>query len=345
MHGNFSLGILMGISAGLVNGIFLLPMRYTRKWAWENVWFIFAILSTLVFPWIAALLAVPHLTTIFRTSSFSYLVVGLITGTVWGIAQVLYGLGCGMVGIAIGSAVIACTAIISGTIGPIIAYAPEKLVSLSSVILLIVVVLIVIGIYLYSKAGARKEQETAGKDASKQIVKGSLRTGLTICLTSGVLGTAFIYGGKSSTAILAAAEAAGASSLFAFYAAYVVTFNAGTVPGVLYSLYKLHKNKTIINYFKSGSFLWNLALASSMAVLWYGGILLYGMSSQEMGKLGPSIAFALFSSGTVLFANLFGWLAGEWKGASHRTIRGFVNGMALIVLAVLIIAFGLRSHG
>jgi len=345
VQGNFALGILMGISAGFVNGIFLLPMRYTRKWAWENVWLIFAILSTLIFPWIAALAAVPRLISIFRASSLSYLMVGLITGTVWGIAQVLYGLGCGMVGIAIGSAIISCTAIISGTIGPLIAYAPEKLISLSSVTLFIAVLLIVFGIYLYSKAGARKEQETKGTDASAQIVKGSLRTGLTVCLISGVLGTAFIYGGKSSTAILAAAEAAGASSLLAFYAAYVVTFNAGTVPGVIYSLYKLYKNKTLANYVTSGSLLWNLVLAASMAALWYGGILLYGMSSGEMGKLGPSIAFALFSSGTVLFANLFGWLAGEWKGASHQTIRGFVKGMALIVLAVLIIAFGVRSPG
>ena len=31
--GGFALGVLMGLLAGLLNGIFLLPMRYTRKWA------------------------------------------------------------------------------------------------------------------------------------------------------------------------------------------------------------------------------------------------------------------------------------------------------------------------
>jgi hypothetical protein len=41
----------------------------------------------------------------------------------------------------------------------------------------------------------------------------------------------------------------------------------------------------------------------------------------------------------VFFASLFGWIAGEWKGASSGTIRGFVLGMALIVSAILIIAF------
>jgi L-rhamnose-H+ transport protein len=341
MQTNFALGILMGILAGLVNGIFLLPMRYARKWEWENVWLIFAVLSTLVFPWIAGLAAVPHLLGIFGAVSWRALLPGLIAGTVWGIAQVLYGLGCGIVGIAIGSAVISCMSIMAGTIGPLIAYAPGQLLSMAALPLYVAVAVIITGIYLYATAGAHKEAETAGKDIGRQIVKGSLRKGLAICLTSGALGTAFIYGGRSSTAILAAATAAGASSLVAFYAAYVVTFNAGCIPGVLYSIYLLRRNKSARNF--SGSFLWNLGMATSMALLWYGGILLYGMSSEEMGKLGSSIAFALFGSGTVLFANLFGWLAGEWKGASRSTIYGFVKGMALIVIAVLIVAFGMHT--
>jgi hypothetical protein len=68
------------------------------------------------------------------------------------------------------------------------------------------------------------------------------------------------------------------------------------------------------------------------------------MASEELGKMGASIAFALFSSGTILFANLFGWLAGEWKGASRQTIRGFIKGMLFIVAAICIIAFGMSMQ-
>lgn len=342
MPSNFALGILMGLLAGLVNGIFLLPMRYARKWEWENTWLFFAVLSTVLLPWVAALAAVPHLAGIFRALPGSALLPGLIAGLVWGVAQVLYGLGCGIMGIAIGSAVISSMSITAGTAGPLLAYAPARFLSLSTLPLWIAVALIVTGFALYGKASARKERETAGL-GERQIVKGSVRKGLLICLASGLLGTAFIYGGRSSTAILAAAQAAGAPSLVAFYAAFVVTFNAGCIPGLLYSLYLLRRNKSGQRFRES--FLWNLGMAASMAVLWYGGILLYGMSSEEMGKLGPSLAFALFGSGTVLFANLFGWLAGEWRGASRPTIQGFLKGMALIILAVLIIAFGMRTPG
>jgi L-rhamnose-H+ transport protein len=332
----------MGILAGLLNGIFLLPMRYARRWAWENVWLFFTILSTMVFPWVAAFVTAPHLLHAFRSVSFFDLVPGMVAGCVWGIAQVMYGLGCGMVGIAIGSAVIGCTAIISGTLGPLIVYAPSKLFSSESLILLIATLLIIAGIYMYGKAGASKERETAGADV-KQIVSGSFRMGLTICLVCGVLGTAFIYGGKSSAGLLAAAKAAGTPPLFVFYLAYVVTFNAGAVPGILYSLYKLQHNRTGSNFYTSGAFLWNLSLAIVMGLLWYSALLLYGMASEEMGKLGASVAFALFSSGTVLFANLFGWLAGEWNGASRQTIRGFIKGMVFIVSAIFIITFGMHS--
>ncbi len=343
MQLHFLEGIILGLCAGLVNGVFLLPLRYTRKWEWENSWLIFTVLSTGVLPWVAALIAVPNLMSVLRQAPLSAFIPGLVGGAVWGIGQVLYGLGLGMVGVAIGSAVVACTSTISGTVGPLIVYAPGKLLSSTGLLLLLAIALILSGIYLYAKAGIRKERETAGKDVVKQVVSGSFRTGLIVCLVTGVLGTAFIYGGEVKS-LIDASIAAGASDLFAKYTAYVVTFNAGMIPGVIYSIYKLNKNKTWGAYRTSGSFLWNFGLASVMAILWYGGILLFGMSGKSIGAgLGPSIAFALFASGTVTFANLFGWLAGEWRGASAKTVRGFVIGMSLVIAAILVIAFGVNG--
>ncbi|HZP00731.1 MAG TPA: L-rhamnose/proton symporter RhaT [Terriglobia bacterium] len=345
MEFNFAEGVVLGLLAGLVNGVFLLPMRYMKKWEWENTWLIFTILSTGVLPWVAALLAVPNLLSVFRSSPASVFIPGLVGGAIWGVAQVLYGLGLGMVGVAVGSAVVACTSTIAGTVGPMLVYAPERLFSSASLLLLLAIALILSGIYLYGKAGVRKEKETTGKDVAKQVVSGSFKTGLAICLVTGALGTAFVYGGEVK-ALMDAAVAAGAGSIFAKYPGFVVTFNAGMLPGVIYSIYKLNKNKTWSAYWKSGAVLWNLGSATVMAVLWYGGILMYGMSGKKIGAgMGPSIAFALFASGTVLFANLFGWLAGEWKGASRPTIRGFVIGMALVVAAILVIAFGVNRSG
>jgi hypothetical protein len=339
---NFLAGVVLGLLAGLVNGIFLLPMRYKRKWEWENCWIVFTLLSAGVFPWVAALIAVPNLLSVFRESPASAFIPGIVGGAIWGVGQVLYGLGLGIVGIAAGSAIIACIATVAGTVGPMIVYAPGRLFSSASLLLFLAIALVLSGIYLYGKAGISKEKETAGKDVPKQIVSGTFRTGLVICLITGVLGTAFIYGGEVK-ALMEATIAAGAGDIFAKYPGFVVTFNAGMFPGVIYSIYRLSKNKTWGALWQSGAFFWNLGIAASMAILWYSGILMYGMSGKKIGTgLGPSIAFALFSSGTVLFANLFGWLAGEWKGASRQTIKGFVIAMTLVVAAILVIALGVN---
>jgi L-rhamnose-H+ transport protein len=223
-----------------------------------------------------------------------------------------------------------------------IVYAPERLHSSASLMLLLAVALILSGIYLYRRAGIRKEKETAGKDVPKQVVSGSFRTGLVICLITGVIGTAFVYGGEAKS-LMKATIAAGTNDIFAKYPGYVVTINAGMLPGVIYSVYKLNKNRTWPAFWQSGAFFRNFIWATSMAILWYSGILMFGMSGKKIGTgLGPSIAFALFTGGSILFANLFGLLAGEWEGASRATVRGLVIGMALIIAAILVIAFGVN---
>lgn len=340
MPEQFLAGVFIGVAAGLANGSFALPLHYGRKWQWENTWVVFSVLSQVALPWGVAWLATPHLFAILHGSPWSFLLPGLIAGFVWGVAQVMYGLGLAMVGIAIANSVIAGMAATAGTLGPLFAYAPEKLLTRTGLILLASLALIVGGIYLYGKAGLRKEKEAAGLAGPKPLVGGGFRTGMIICLITGALGTAFIYGLGSSTRLLKAAAAAGARPVFAACIAWAVTFGAGFVPNLTYCLYKMRKNRSAGALIHSGHFLRNSALAGLMAVLWFGGVLMYGVAAGKIGRLGPSVGFGLFVSATVLSANFLGWLAGEWKGASSRTVRSFLAGMLLIVAAIVVIALG-----
>ncbi|MGH8399219.1 MAG: hypothetical protein ACRETA_13405 [Gammaproteobacteria bacterium] len=139
-----------------------------------------------------------------------------------------------------------------------------------------------------------------------------------------------------------AAKAEGASGSTAFYIAYAVTFSAGMIPGLAYTLYKLCRRKTF-GLFWRGALSRNVGISVLMAGLWYSGLLMYGMSSEKTGALGSSIAFVLFSGGTILFSNIFGWMSGEWKGASYSTIRGFITVMVLLKEAKLVVAFGVSQ--
>jgi len=335
-------GVAVAILAGFANGAFALPLRYARRWEWENTWLVFSGFSLILLPWVAAVLFVPHVAALLHEAPLTFFLPGIIAGLFWGLSFVLYGIGLDMVGIAVGNAVVASMSTIAGTLGPLIVYAPDKLLTTTSLVLIAAIGLIVFGIYTYSKAGTRKEKETAGQAASTSRTKGSFKAGLTICLITGPLGTVFIYGIGSSHGLVNASAAAGASPIFVGCVPMAVTFSVGFLANLLYCGYKLRQNGTFDRFATSGSFIRNSALAFSMAVMWFAGLLMYGASAVKMGRLGPSIGFGLFVSGTVLFANFLGWRAGEWKGASPSVVRDFLKGMTLVVIAIFVIAFGVH---
>jgi L-rhamnose-H+ transport protein len=333
-------GVAIAIVAGFFNGAFVLPLRYAKSWAWENTWLVFSCFSLILLPWMAAFIFVPHLPSLIHAAPSTYFLPGVLAGSFWGVSMVLYGLGLDMVGIAVGNAVVASMSAMAGTLGPLIVYAPDKLLTSTGLVLIAAIVLIVSGIYTYGKAGARKERETTGQQAPTMRVQGSFRAGLTICLITGPMGTVFIYGIGSSTGLLRATAAAGANPVFVGFVAMAVTFSVGFVANLIYCLYRLRQNRTFARFTDSGSFLRNSSLAFSMAAMWFVGLLLWGAAAVKMGRMGPSIGFGLFVSGTVLFANFLGWRAGEWKGASSSTVRDSLKGMILVVIAIFVIAFG-----
>lgn len=345
MPENIGVGTLLAMVAGFCNGSFFLPQRYTRGWAWENMWFVFASISQLLLPWLVAWIAIPNLYHVLRDSPASSYLPAILGGLIWGIGMVTYGLGVKMVGIAAGNAIVASVSTATGTLGPMLVYAPDRVLTPSGIISMVAVVIIIAGIYVYGKAGVRRERETAAGAASSTGAQSLFRTGLILCLATGVLGTAFVYGFVSSTDLVRAAADAGAKPSVAGYLAWTVVFCTGSISNLGYALYLMRQNHSGGAVLASGSFVRNTALCSLAAVLWYGGVLLYGMATTQLGRLGPSVGFGLYVGGTVLFSNLIGWVIGEWRGASAGVIRGFVMGMAIILAGVIIIAFGAGQAG
>ena len=48
-------GLSLTLLAGLFSGNCMLPMKFARRWQWENVWLVFSIVSLLILPWALAL--------------------------------------------------------------------------------------------------------------------------------------------------------------------------------------------------------------------------------------------------------------------------------------------------
>jgi len=61
----YLIGLTWILVAGVAQGIFVLPMKYTRASKWEHLWFWFSIIAFFILPLVVALLTVPRLAEVY----------------------------------------------------------------------------------------------------------------------------------------------------------------------------------------------------------------------------------------------------------------------------------------
>ena len=59
-----------------------------------------------------------------------------------------------------------------------------------------------------------------------------------------------------------------------------------------------------------------------------------------MGTHGKSVGWAVFYCAIILFSALWGMLCGEWRDADRGTLRVLFMGLALLLAAFVIFAYG-----
>jgi len=77
-----------------------------------------------------------------------------------------------------------------------------------------------------------------------------------------------------------------------------------------------------------------------MGVLWYSGLVVYGMGADALGTLGKIVGWPEFMSLDIIAGILWGFLGGEWKGASRTALGYCLTGIAILFLAIGVISFG-----
>jgi len=76
----------------------MLPMKFAKRWQWENLWLVFSIVSLLIMPWGLALLLAGNLGEIYTGLRPEQLLLPFLLGAGWGVAQVLFGLSIARLG-------------------------------------------------------------------------------------------------------------------------------------------------------------------------------------------------------------------------------------------------------
>ena len=324
-------GLLLLVLAGAMNGSFTLPMKFTRKWAWENTWLAWTLFALVVFPIGLTLLTNPSLGAVYSKSGLAPVVIAAACGAGWGISQVFFGLAVDSLGIALAFSVILGISTVVGSLIPFFTDAKYTPFSTQGLAILGGVALVVVGVLICAKAGRERE---AALGAGPKPGQASVGRGLLFCLFSG-LGSALVglglqYGQKAAQA----AEALGANPMFKNMAIWLPLMLAGGIPNAIYCLYLMKKNSTgrRLKLAGTGSYWF---LAALMGVGWFGSTVMYGICQD---KLGIVVAWPAFMSLIVISAMMVGVATGEWKGSGTRPLRIMFAGLATLVVAIVVLS-------
>src|SRR5271167_316027 len=115
----FWVGILLILIAGVMAGDCMLPLKFSRKWRWENTWLVFCLVSLLVLPWFLALSLVHHLFQAYAGLTALQFATPLLFGAGWGIAQVLFGVSIQRLGVALAYPIVVGLGTLLGTLIPL----------------------------------------------------------------------------------------------------------------------------------------------------------------------------------------------------------------------------------
>jgi L-rhamnose-H+ transport protein len=325
-------GLLILILAGVMNASFALPMKYARRWAWENTWLAWTLFALVVLPPVITFATVPHPGAVYRSAGAGIVLEVVAFGAGWGVAQVFFGLAVDAIGIALTFSLVLGTSAAVGALVPLLRLHPERLNTAAGHCALAGIALVLAGVLICAVAGHLREKRLRTDAGPRK----NATLGLVLAILCG-LGASFInFGVAFGAPLMASAHALGASPLNATNAVWMPLMLAGAVPNLLYCIWLLAKNRTARRFPHGGAGHW--ALAFVMAVCWFGSTLLYGLATVKLGAWGTILGWPLFMSLIVITASLLGMLTGEWKNSGASPLRIQWAGVMLLVLAVFILA-------
>ena len=138
-----------------------------------------------------------------------------------------------------------------------------------------------------------------------------------------------------------AVKTGNASLSYASNAVLFIILIGGLIPNIGYCVFLLNRNKSWHLYKRNNSFLYWIAILT-MGLLYSASTGLWGISISEsmLGKLGPSVGWALFIGMMMISSNIIGYLTGEWKSVDNKTMKYLFASIGLIISALLLIGYG-----
>jgi L-rhamnose-H+ transport protein len=317
--------------AGAMNGSFAVPMKWTRHWAWENIWLAWSLIALVLFPLWMVSLSIPHAMALYRKSGGAVLLWVGLSGLSWGVGQLLFGIGIKRVGMALGFAIVIGLAAVVGSLVPLLMLGGQAGGG-PKWQLLVGILIVLSGVGLCSYAGSLKSTERSAANP---------RVGIVICICAGVAGAMINLGMVAGAPLAQLASSHNVAPSQQTNLIWLPLLGAGFLTTAVYCSWLLTKNGTW-RLFAAPASLSHWFLAVVMAVCWFGSVELYGRAVGDLGRLGPVLGWPIFLSSSIATANLWGFATGEWRHVTGRPLRLMLAGIVILVVAMFVIGSAAR---
>ncbi len=323
--------LVLVIIAGAIGSATLLPMKFMRRWQWENVWIVYASLAYLMFPLLAAWFFIPELFQVYADAGWLTVISVVLFGFGWGLSVVMLGLAVAKVGLAVSTGIILGCSIAIGSLAPLL-FTPQSLLTLSNGRIAVADFVVVAGVLLCARAGYLRD-----RIQNPQGAEGTSRwRGLLLCFVAGVLTPLLNLAFSAGAPITESALRHGAAVHQATNAVWGLAVSSGSWPSIVFCTILLSRNRTWATFKVRQSAVYAV-LCLVMATCFIVSTIGYGAGAVGMGPLGPVIGWPIYISSIILGNSFWGWQTGEWREAPHRAIRFMIAGLLLQILGIVLL--------
>ena len=342
------LGVLYHWLGGLASASFYVPYRGVKRWSWEIYWLTGGVVSWLVAPWFLASLQTQDLLGVLARAPSSAFWWPVVFGVLWGFGGLGYGLVMRYLGLSLGMAVVLGLCTVFGTLIPP-AFSGEfhekLLATTSGNIVLAGIGLTLAGIVVVAIAGAMKDALLTPEQKLAVVAEFDFRRGIVVAIGAGIMSACFAFGLAAGEPIKAMSAAAGTGPLWTGLPVLCLIMAGGLVTNGAWCAWLIVRNRSAAQWIGRTTdgdrppLLRNFALSALAGVTWYFQFFFYTMGESQMGRLGFS-SWTLHMASIIIFGTLWGFAFREWKEAGTRIKAVVWAGVALLLIATVVIGYG-----
>lgn len=351
-------GFSMILIAAVAGGAFGLQYRVMRRYTVDNAALLSLFFATVVIPLILISIVLPGWTTVIKSVGFKANFLVYVFGFGWGLGAITYSYSFSILGMALAASILKGLTVAIGSGVPLIRHWDEVPSKAKAVTIFGIGVLLV-GTWLAGKAGIMRDKDLKAlpegsitEPTASCVIKPTGKIfwiGLVICFFSGLLSACANLGyefadplQKEAVLLLGNAgqdpEKAKTIDLFATLIRWMPMYWGGITALLIFQGGSMLKQGTWRNYFAPGSGR-DFLISSSMGGVHVLAQIPYGIGAFYLGKLGTTVGWGANIGMALIVASALGFMTGEWKDAAKASVRTLLSGIAVLIVAILILAY------